>query len=711
MFAMRCSCVLVTATLSACLPAVEADPSDLETPGGPHVEFDPSARIIPLPNSLGLVDAETGALTLPEQCRESPTVTTMRTEVLQALDGFGTYKPFLRVTVTEPVDLGSLEGRMVVVAKKLDDSDIDPAAALAVPVVGFNNEVLRYSDDCQDVTIVPTLDVIPVEPLTQGGMYAVTLLSGIRGASGEHLSASATWAMVAQERAPVDVEVNGSRVTVLRNDTPLDPASPEDLESMVGLEALWEGYQPLIGWVRAAAASITAHVVEREDLLIAWQFPTMTVTTPLDPGVAGTPAAIVAAAPATATVTATITDAAAIEAELVAYTDSSLCTLVSCASVGAIVKGTFEAPRFQPLVPAYQVPSSWDDPLAPTQQGTEVIPFIAVTPKAQDFPGARPTIVFGHGITRHKEDLYAIAAQLAERGFASVAIDWVAHGERAVQINMSTTLCGTDPDPTSDLLCFAMILTSDLAITRDNLRQSVLDQQKLIDVLHGCQGGACGALEVDNTRIGFLGQSLGALIGGVVVATAPGLSAAVLNVGGAGWLDVLIDTDSEFIRCPLIDALIDANIIEGEEWNYLNADALCMGDSWRTDPAFVSFVGTARWVLDPAEPGNFAPRLRTGHHILVQEVMNDETVPNSVTDQFGQLLGLTPQEAVSGGPTPAEPTPAAETASSLWLRYTTSASNRYAHASLLSPASLTSGVRGTRQMQADVLAFFAHHLE
>jgi len=102
------ACALV-ATMSGC-PDVKVDPD--EAAGGPTVEFDPArsqltkARFIPFPNDL-VRDPMTGKINLPEQACESPTSKATRENILNTLDGFGTFETAMQVTFTQPVDAKS----------------------------------------------------------------------------------------------------------------------------------------------------------------------------------------------------------------------------------------------------------------------------------------------------------------------------------------------------------------------------------------------------------------------------------------------------------------------------------------------------------------------------------------------------------------------------------------------------------------------------
>ena len=199
-------------------------------------------------------------------------------------------------------------------------------------------------------------------------------------------------------------------------------------------------------------------------------------------------------------------------------------------------------------------------------------------------------------------------AKLARLGFATVAIDFSGHGSRAVRISKDITqgcmgrcaaggVIGTDecdsivdantasgmcpgtgidptvtcgvaatasadamfvpPSPTSATQCYAPFLSTNLAATRDSLRQTVLDLQRVALALKTCGGAGCGGLVVDPTKILYGGMSLGGILGSITTATQPDIKAAALSVPGAGWGDLLENTETLEFRCPLVDSLID----------------------------------------------------------------------------------------------------------------------------------------------------------
>jgi dienelactone hydrolase len=718
----------------------------------PRAEFDPGARVVPLPNAV-LIDPASGRVTLPQACGEEPDSAALDLrEALNELDGFGTSKANLVATFSEPVNPGSLPGRVFVLR----------LAERGVPLSAFEGPVevdvvpslsRRFTADCSSSAVVPNVTIRPRAPLEEASTYAVVFLAGIESESSVEFEPAATWALVRQELPPVTFAAGTEPPLVTSNATPFDPAIAEDRASLVGLDRLWRGHAPLLGaFDQFAPALAPGQALGRDDVLLAWAFETQTLSDPFDPAVENSPAASLAAVSGALTVPPALAGEGAplsVEQFFGSAFPGVPCGALGCDAIGSIYAASavsaapsFVSPSFlqgddcdatEPLATG-----PFSDPLAPVKVCDRTIPVIAVVPSEPPGASGYPTVMFGHGLGRSKEDVLAIAGALAQAGIASVAFDAVDHGARAAQVSVDAALgcdgpgpgrpCVDSFGPTCAPQCFAPILSSDLPATRDHLRQTVLDQLQLERVLQGCSTvGACGQLQVDPARIGYLGQSLGALIGGVSVAMSSSMRAAVLNVGGGDWVQVFTDTATPAIRCPLVDALIEGGVLSGEAWNRgANPNALCLGEEWKGDPRFQEFAAAARWVLDPVDAVNYAARYHEegGPAVLLAEVVDDAVVPNSATLTFATLLGVSPEPAAVAASAAPAPTPAALEAGSRWIRYAGLAGdpasmfpgNAFAHGSLLSPASpdatmaAASGSLGTIRMQVDTLAFLVSHL-
>ncbi len=431
------------------------------------------------------------------------------------------------------------------------------------------------------------------------------------------------------------------------------------------------------------------------------------------------------------------------------------CALASCSEIGDVIGGGVLTANYQtqldnPLPGGAKILGAWSDPYHPEiQNAFQVLETIIVKPAAAAPSGGYPVIVFAHGLTSSKESVLAIAGRFAAAGFVTVAIDAAAHGSRAVRTSKELTqgcigrcfpvgsdtptatecdttaecganeTCGTlsptaaagfvPPSPTTASQCYAPFLSPDLAATRDSIRQTVLDHERVILALKTCATMGCTNVPaLDGSKIYFVGFSLGGFIGTVSGAMAD-VNVVGINAGGVGWADFLENTETLAIRCLLVNGLIDAGILKGEKWTG-GTTGLCTTDAWKAQPGYATFAATGRWMLDPADGANFTTRLAP-KRLLIQEIIGDTVIPNLTTNNLAALVGLTPKAAdVAGSLAP--PASAAITTmptTNKFVTYTTSANNIFAHPSLLRPVTQTTpGVLGTVRLQVDLTTFLGN---
>jgi hypothetical protein len=679
-------------------PDIKVDPGEgvNDMPAaGPIIEFDPSNKIIPFPNNL-LLNPMTGKVNLPMSCGEGPASKATREGVLNKLDGFGTFETAMTITLTEPVDPTTLAGHVLLYKRASGATAVDPTSAMAIPVVTIASMTTRFDASCMNPVMVPQVIIIPRVPLEQKSTYVVALTAGIKTAMGADYGPSFTWALVRQEAPLVELDASGN---VIANNTPLDPRDPGDLASLQGIDLLWKAHAKAMQFLRGAN-------VATSDVLLAWEFNTQTTTDPLDPTVAGSPAANVLKSPLLnmQSLTAGIPRTAApyvlcpaIESNTQCYlkialgfaagasgaaiytTGNAICGQVGCANVGDVVGGALMSKQYQidtpnMFDPAKPIPGPWSDPVSPTVSKTATISVLGFLPAVAPPPSGYPTIIFGHGLGQSKTNLFAIGPQLATpraalgfaTGFASFSIDFVNHDTRATRISNDAAIgcadvAGAPPSPVSAPQCYAPLFSTNLATTRDSFRQSVLDLEGLVEGLKACGTTMCATnvptLQVDAAHLSYLGQSLGGIFGSMLVAAMPDIKGAVLNVAGVGWVDIIENTKTLAFTCPLVDSLIAAGILVGDKFATNPATALCLGDTWKAQPGWRQFAVIGRWALDPTDPANFTRKL-AGRRFLLQEVVGDQVVPNVATDNEGALTGLMAAAATCAPPPPVPPSAA-----------------------------------------------------
>jgi hypothetical protein len=148
---------------------------------------------------------------------------------------------------------------------------------------------------------------------------------------------------------------------------------------------------------------------------------------------------------------------------------------------------------------------------------------------------------------------------------------------------------------------------------------------------------AAEGLAIDPSKVYWLGHSLGGLQGTVNVAVNSRFSNTVLNVGGGTITDI-------FTQSPGFQAGINA---------LLGSLGIAAGT-----PAYLQFVNVTKWILDPADPVNFAghlalaplanPLSTTGatqpaKKVFAQVATCDTTIPNPFNfELYANVFGALP---------------------------------------------------------------------
>lgn len=169
--------------------------------------------------------------------------------------------------------------------------------------------------------------------------------------------------------------------------------------------------------------------------------------------------------------------------------------------------------------------------------------------------------------------------------------------------------------------------------SRDVFRQSVVDLMTLVRVLDdgdfsgvASMGGPTFALS--DAPMGFVGISLGGILGTIFAATEPRIEASLLSVTG-GHLARLVEESASFGEFFLGILLPRAGLTyETIDWARLPASSL---------PGVAIF----QTLLDRGDSMSYATMLGDRPvHVLLHEASNDETVPNSATEALGRAIGV-----------------------------------------------------------------------
>lgn len=119
--------------------------------------------------------------------------------------------------------------------------------------------------------------------------------------------------------------------------------------------------------------------------------------------------------------------------------------------------------------------------------------------------GKYPCVVFLHGYGGSKEDILSFASLVAAEGYAVISIDAEFHGERSEEGKA--------------------LYSPNLEESRNGIVQTIIDMRRAVDYLE-TRG------EIDVEKIGYVGGSMGGILGAIFIGVEPRIRAAALLVAG-----------------------------------------------------------------------------------------------------------------------------------------------------------------------------------
>ncbi|MBA3393869.1 MAG: hypothetical protein H0T89_14570 [Deltaproteobacteria bacterium] len=321
--------------------------------------------------------------------------------------------------------------------------------------------------------------------------------------------------------------------------------------------------------------------------------------------------------------------------------------------VGVVATGTMTIARFRGDETGTNLPDDESFQLdangIPRVIAIDPIPVTFILPAAAPPETGYPVIVYGHGLGAGRDQLLSFAEPLTAAGYAIVGIDMAGHGSRfdpgdlvANLANQLPAFTGTTAmrdgfgDTTGALTQFDFFEGFlNVAAVRDTIRQSALDQSRLVQLLRSADLdlSALGATaKLDTRRIAYLGESFGTVVGTVFAAIEPDVALYVLDVPGGGILDLLLPSSPEIsaLALPLVGAI------------YNPASRL---DRWNP------LIGLMQAVIDGADPLSYAPHILADRftiggtvlgprNVVAIEVLGDQVLSNLGTEALAQALGL-----------------------------------------------------------------------
>jgi hypothetical protein len=655
-----------------------------------EVTFDPANGVIPFPNDVlrtgGIVtlpNPTTGLPLLAADCASPTSATVALYCGLNTLDGFSTTvapisenglaNDAVAQATVDPATLTALSVGLVRIASAAPTAEQTPNPIYTPCLNCVSSPQADGTAQASPQQLQWRLDA----PLDEKTTYLAYVTGDVKDDQQKNVIATPAFALV---RSKNPIAVGGkSQVNVLTD------------AQATQLEPLRAALSPVLDGLEAAG-------VPRTSLTLAWAFTTQSEATLLDQ--------------LNAYVSGPVVQALMLPQGAVIFTDATAKYMAAAGATGAPTSaiGKFYAGVFLTPVTVTGPGGTFDGAHPQVKPVTFGLAVPAAAPPAAGYPVS----IFGHGITRDRNDFVAIANSLALAGQATIATDVIFHGERtsctgagaflsqvvgmsvtddAACANPVTMMCNEDPligrcvarnpaghvacpgfgvpgapyfDATGNLGCQSLgagacvpaasglsgqceggdflrdsggrpvisgwnifSLTNFFA-TRDNFRQQVIDLAQLVHTLRVTGPRSIATLAgttFDLTRIGYVGQSLGGILGTLYNAVSPDTTNVVLDVPG-GDLTQIILTSPSF-------ASQSAALVAG-----LALQGISPGT-----PAFDQFIGTAQWIVDPADPANMGWRLthpvsvagatpaviapNVGRQAFIQFIAGDQTVPNS----------------------------------------------------------------------------------
>jgi len=692
--------------------------------------FDPSAAVVPFPTNLLLSGTTDLTLNIPVA---NPANYGDPAVAMNALDGFGTVAPWSTSFSTPPKPASLVGGQTVRMFE----------VQLTGPGGGVTKVVRELASPQEFVVAVASTDstgrtiaVVPTRPLRQLTSYMVVLLGdggtgtppaqrvpSITDAAGNDVTADQTYFLA---KRPAPVCVNGQSTIALL------PAS------------VTCALEPLRKLVNSQEIAAAAAGIDRGRIVLSWVATTQSTTVELQ----AVNSLIDAAPNSAAAFVPTGLNLSQINPALPPVADVYVGTLTLpyYQSVPSAQNPTAALTGFWHAAPGAYVPPFNQFGLDPTSTNvtfinplpvptkTLSVPVLLTVPNANSGrtkPAAGwPVVIFQHGITGNRTNMFGIAGALSAAGFAVVSMDLPLHGivdktsplyrnqlltgspaagliagERTFDMDFTNNTTGAaGPDGKIDGSGAYFINLSSLLTARDNNREAVADLLELRSALPAVSLDG-HSLAFDSARIAYSSISLGSIIGTMFMAVAQTpntyVQNAVLNVPGGGIVGLLIGSPT--FSPVILAGLAQAGVQPGT-------------------PAFGQFVTAAQTVSDSADPINYA-FATANKNILAQEVVGgnspvagdisiaacgskcydangkwlpDQVIPNAVSGF--PLSGGNPIIAVLG-----LSTITASTQSATGIRGVVRFTNG-SHSSLLDP---TTSPQTTVEMQTEAASFLA----
>jgi hypothetical protein len=585
-------------------------------PGAATAFFNPATGQLPYPTDLYFAGSTDGTLNI-----QPPNALMPNQASVNALDGFST-TAVIREGFTTALDPATFTpATVIIVPVTTDNTTKATVGVLGAPLtLGTDFSAALATDAGVGPSILEITPLHPLLPSTciSGGQflgancktgtgYLVFLTNGIKDASGNAAQPDTDYAAIKQALAAGGAKCPGITDVTLNGICQLTGAH-------LAIAAA------LAQQIPALAASLNP-----ANIVLSFSFTTQSTTDTLELLSAVTRPTTIKANPTPIT-TAMVNPALPGHASVYV----GVLTIPYYLSKAAPLTGSWQAPPFPLDMTSTNVTRY--NPL-PVATANLQIPVLLTVPNAASKGGGTPpaggwpVLIFQHGITRNREDMFGVADSFADAGFVVAAIDIPLHGIT----NQNDPFYATAANPlytglglpasgsierTFDLALIAppaidpsgshaINLTSPLT-ERDGLREGAIDLVTFARTLPSLNLGAAGTLNA--AGIHYLGHSLGAIEGTVflAVASASDVSTGTLaNPGGV--LSNILTSSPSF--APTVNAgLAASGVLPGTT-------------------LYNQFFRDHQTVIDAGDPVNYVALATAQHPIHLLQVVGATPTP------------------------------------------------------------------------------------
>jgi hypothetical protein len=323
-------------------------------------------------------------------------------------------------------------------------------------------------------------------------------------------------------------------------------------------------------------------------------------------------------------------------------------------AVSAVAFGRYQSPNYH-VSPGEFIPPVGTRTGAPAVQGTNTVYFNLILPAGTAPAAGWPVAIFGHGFGDNKNNSpFVVAASMAARGIATIAINVVGHGfgplgtltvnrngglppvvlaagGRGIDQNGNGTIDSTEGSSAG--------VPRILIGSSDALRQTTIDLMQLVrQIQAGMDVDGDGAADLDPGRVYYFGQSFGGIYGTIFLGVERDVRVGVPNVPGGAIIEIV--RLSPVFRGLYIQAAVARGLSNAPPPAFVNEnfplrDLPPVTNTVAGAVALQDFTDQSEWASQPGNPVAYAPYLRKSplrgnepKSVIYQVAKGDQTVPN-----------------------------------------------------------------------------------